>query len=730
VARKNAKLNGDLRSLRPGRAGTTPPDPDAFASFFSRAPLGFAVWRLEDPDDPDSFRLVLRNRAAETLTGLLSEDLLGKTMAEMRGLVQPGIARLYWHVVRAGGSHDLGEFTSPDLARVFAITAFALGDDSVGVAFEDVAERKAAERSLRESESMNAALLDAIPDLTVRFRKDGLILDAREGNGDLALPSAAGLIGQNGYDLAPRSAVEAMTPHVDAALASGQVQTYEYAVPLNGGASYREVRLAPSGPDEVVAIFRDITERKRSEEALRQSEERFRLLAEHAQDVIFRYRLTEPQGYEYVSPSVTAVHGYTPEQYYADPDLALRIIHPDDVDRFHEMVRARHSGSIELRCIKPDGSVIWTEQRNTPVYDGRGALVAVEGIVRDVTERKEAEEALRASEERFRLLTENARDMIFRFRTIEPLGFEYVSPAVTAMTGYAPEDYYANLAFPFSIVHPDDRDTFAKMIWDVPADAVELRWICKDGSTIWTEQRNVPIYDEGGRLVAVEGVVRDITKRKLAEEAARQGEERFLLLAETAQDILFRYRVAPEAGFDYVSPAVFATTGYTPEECYADPGLARALIHPDDWPLVRDPVLQGKSPIVTLRGMKKDGSFYWADVRNVPVYDEQGTLVAIDGITRDVTERVRAEEALQQAREELESKVEQQLAQSNRYGLTFRELTVLNLVSGGRADKEIARELGISPLTVHKHVANILSKMGASSRTEAGVRAVQERLIG
>ena len=87
------------------------------------------------------------------------------------------------------------------------------------------------------------------------------------------------------------------------------------------------------------------------------------------------------------------------------------------------------------------------------------------------------------------------------------------------------------------------------------------------------------------------------------------------------------------------------------------------------------------------------------------------------------------EETLEQMREELEAKVERQLGRKNLYGLTFRELTVLHLVAAGRADKEIAGELGISPLTVHKHVANVLAKMGASSRTEAGVRALREGLV-
>ena len=95
----------------------------------------------------------------------------------------------------------------------------------------------------------------------------------------------------------------------------------------------------------------------------------------------------------------------------------------------------------------------------------------------------------------------------------------------------------------------------------------------------------------------------------------------------------------------------------------------------------------------------------------------------------DVTERKRLEDELQQMREELEGKAEQQMALGNPYHLTFREFTVLYHVADGEADKEMAAKLGISPLTVHKHVSNILHKMNASSRTEAGTRAVREGLL-
>ena len=98
-------------------------------------------------------------------------------------------------------------------------------------------------------------------------------------------------------------------------------------------------------------------------------------------------------------------------------------------------------------------------------------------------------------------------------------------------------------------------------------------------------------------------------------------------------------------------------------------------------------------------------------------------------VARDVTERKRAEKALRKAREDIESRVERRVQEVNGYRLTFRELTVLHLVAAGKADKEIATVLGISRLTAHKHVANILGKMGAASRTEAGVRALREGLL-
>lgn len=174
-----------------------------------------------------------------------------------------------------------------------------------------------------------------------------------------------------------------------------------YARRRDGSELPVEISLSPVYTDEemyVVATVRDVTERRRIEGALRASEERYRLLADNAEDVVYRISLSSsPPRFEYISPSVRVLTGHPAEHFVQHPELLREMTHPDDraeLDRFF-MTPDELGGAIVLRAIRPDGNVVWYEQRFRTLRDEAGATIAIEGIARDVTTQRRLEEERR-----------------------------------------------------------------------------------------------------------------------------------------------------------------------------------------------------------------------------------------------------------------------------------------------------------------------------------------------
>ena len=159
------------------------------------------------------------------------------------------------------------------------------------------------------------------------------------------------------------------------------------------------IKRLPYSVIEVLRKLRTQKEKEHAEKQLIESEEKYRLLTENAQDLIYRIELLPQQKFSYVSPSATEITGFTPEEHYADPYLGYKLVHPDDrhilesLSKDEEQIRK----PVILRWQKKDGSIIWTEQRNVPIYNQEGDLIALEGIARDITHRKQIELALESS---------------------------------------------------------------------------------------------------------------------------------------------------------------------------------------------------------------------------------------------------------------------------------------------------------------------------------------------
>ncbi len=188
-----------------------------------------------------------------------------------------------------------------------------------------------------------------------------------------------------------------------------------------------------------------------------------------------------------------------------------------------------HTGSINedtaVGCMKA-GAVDYVLKENIKRL-GIAAKQALE-FKNNQKEKILAREALKESESRFRRLAENARDIIYRIELQPAIRFSYVSPAVTRITGYTPEDHYNDPDLGNKLVHPEDRHLLKGMVDGIGENtrSLSLRWICKDGRIIWMEQNNIPVFDDRGQLVAIEGIARDITERKQAEEDLRLAKEK------------------------------------------------------------------------------------------------------------------------------------------------------------------------------------------------------------
>lgn len=364
--------------------------------------------------------------------------------------------------------------------------------------------------------------------------------------------------------------------------------------------------------------------------------------------------------------------------------------------------------------------------RVEPFRDGDGRVVGCIGVAADVTEYRKTEQALEESRERNRAILDNYPDGVC---VVVDGKMEYTNPAFAKLTGYALEDTLGMSNADFVV--PEQREIAQRRTKEVIAGAElaarEYELVREDRTTVAVEVESRP-FSYGGRPGML-SIIRDMRARKEAENALRRSEEMYRTLYQDNPTMYFTV----DASGTVLSVNLFGAhqLGYQPEELIGR-SVSEVFV-PDDRKSVAKQLkatLRKPGAIVEweFRKIKKTGEVIWVKETARATLDHDGRPIVLI-VCEDITEHRRLAEELQRVREDLERRVEKQLETRNPYGLTFRQLTILHLIADGESDKEIATVLGISTLTVNKHVSRVLRRMGASSRTQAGVRAFRERLI-
>jgi diguanylate cyclase (GGDEF)-like protein/PAS domain S-box-containing protein len=269
----------------------------------------------------------------------------------------------------------------------------------------------------------------------------------------------------------------------------------------------------------IVVTSRDLTERK-------EAEERYRTLVERIPAITYIQQIGRNSHTLYVSPQVTDMVGYTPEECTTSPDLWIKILHPDDRERvLAEDRRTNETGDpfvMEYRQLAKDGHLVWIRDEATLVRDEKGEPLYWLGVQIDITVRKQTEEALRDAEHRYRTLVEQIPAVTYIDPVDDPDTSLYTSPHIEQMLGYTPQEWQTEKLWPKRL-HPDDRERILAADERFEAGggepfSEEYRLLAKDGSVVWVREEAVLVRDEAGEPLYWQGVFYDLTERKALEE--------------------------------------------------------------------------------------------------------------------------------------------------------------------------------------------------------------------
>jgi len=628
---------------------------EAFCRLFGHTAMELAAMSFSDLKHPDD-----RVQSIEYLRGMLADD------AESRGLDSRYVAK--------NGNIVWGRV-------VLRLLRDAKGQPlHFLVSIVDLTERKHAEFELRKLSR------------AVEQSPASIVITDLQGAIEYVNPKFCALTGYSFYEVRgknPRLLKSGEMPaenyrHLWATITAGDEWRGEFHNRKKSGELYWEaVSISPirddlGGVTHFVAVKEDITERKRTEELLREKDH---LLSESQRLGHVGSWFSAMTGRLTWSEETYRIYGVAPETFAPTLEALLGLIHPDDltaVKDWHARCAAGEKlDDLEFRINRPDGTIRFIKKNGASVFDSQNRFLYMAGAVQDVTESKQAEAALKqqfALREKLAKLAANVPAMIYSFR-LRPDGavsFPYVSPTSEAFFGVRAEDLVFDVLSLLNQIHPEDRPNVDESISESARTMLpwraEFRVRHLKKGLFWVEGQSTPEREADGSILW-HGFMSDISERKRAEDALRESEAKFHQLADHITDVF--WICSPDYNtMHYVSPGYELVWGRSTQNLYARPTEWVEAVVPEDREQVLAVfnTLRTDAPEVNVeyRIARPDGTLCWIHDRGFQVRDGAGKLIRLCGIASDITERKRiAQELAERKQNEERSRLALELEQKS-----------------------------------------------------------------